>query len=231
MSLWDAAITAGLGLVQGGFGGGSDVNLARNFSARQGLPCTVREDQKNLVLQMQASGLTGEQICRAATGGIPTQTMEDVIRRKLPPVPPGGVEQVFKETLPAIAGAITGGGMSAVTTTGRFMTRTAGMGMRRAPGAYYTTTGRLSSVVLASGKTMTARNIASFIRFVGDIALAASILGISLQDAADVMTRKTRRRRGITGPQLATAKRVICTVNKMAKELNCKPTARRTSCR
>jgi hypothetical protein len=87
-------------------------------------------------------------------------------------------------------------------------------------------------VILANGKRLNTRQIASFIRFVGDIALAASILGISMQDAADAVTRKVRRRRGISASNLATAKRVICTVNKMAKDLNCKPTTRRrTSCR
>lgn len=229
MSLFDIGVSLASSLVQGGFGGGNNVNLARSFSQREGLPCTVRDDQKNLVLSMKARGLTGQQICTAATGGIPTQTWEDVIAKKLPPVPPGGVEGIFKDVvLPGIVGAI-GGPVSAVTTTGRAII---GAGARRAPGVYYTTTGRLSSVVLASGKSMGTRQIASFIRFVGDIALAASILGISMQDAADVLTRKRRRRRGISGAQLANAKRVICTVNRMAKDLNCKPTAgRRTACR
>lgn len=214
--------------------GGDNPNMARGFSQRAGLPCTVREDQKNLVLQMQAAGLTPQQICAGTGSGIPSGTLGDVIARKLPPGGfPGGMEQIFKDVvLPGVAGAITGTApMSAMTRTagqaGRFMT---GLG-RRAPGAYYTSTGKLSSVVLATGKSMSAREIGSFIRFVGDIALAASILGISMQDAADVVTRKRRRRRGISGPQLASAKRVICTINRMSKELNCKPTTRRTSCR
>lgn len=229
MSLFDVGLSFASSLVQGGFGGNGNVNLARGFSSRQGLPCVVREDQKNLVLAMQSRGLTGQQICSAAQGGIPSQTMEDVILKKLPPVPPGGVEAIVKDVV--IPGVIGGGSMSAIGRGTQLATRVAG-GLRRAPGVYYTTTGRLSSVVLATGKSMGVRQIASFIRFVGDIALAASILGISMQDAADVLTRKRRRRRGISGAQLANAKRVICTVNKMAKDLNCKPTARRrTSCR
>lgn len=215
--------------------GGNNPNMARGFSQRAGLPCTVREDQKNLVMQMQAAGMTPQQICAGTGSGIPSGTLGDVIARKFPigGGNVGGLEGLFKDVvLPGVAGAITGTPpMSQMTKyagqAGRFMT---GIG-RRAPGAYYTSAGKLSSVVLATGKSMSAREIGSFIRFVGDIALAASILGISMQDAADVVTRKRRRRRGITGPQLASAKRVICTINRMSKELNCKPTTRRTSCR
>jgi len=214
--------------------GGDNPNQARGFSQRQGLPCTVREDQKDLVLLMQARGLTPQQICAGTSSGIPSGTLGDVIARKLPPGGfPGGMEQVFKDVvLPGVAGAITGTApMSAITRTGGPLARVVGGAMSRAPGAYYTATGRLSRVVLASGKVMTVRDIASFVRFVGDIALAASILGISAQDAADALTRKRPRRRGISGPQLASAKRVICTINRMSKELNCKPTTRRRTCR
>lgn len=216
--------------------GGSNPNMARGFSERSGLPCTVREDQKNLVLMMQGRGITPEQICKFTGSGIPTGTLGDVIGRKFPPGGfPGGVEQIFKEhVLPGVAGAITGTGpMSAMTRTGLGgAVRAVGGAMSKAPGAYYTATGRLSRVVLNTGKVMTVRDIARFVRFVGDIALAATILGISAQDAADALTRKRRARRGISGPQLASAKRVICTINRMSKELNCKPTTpRRRTCR
>ena len=232
-------LTSALGLVaqQGGFGGifggNGGPNLAKSFSRRLGLPCVVRDDQKDWVMSMRARGATPQEMCAAAMGTEPVFTVEDVIKKHLPPVPPGGIEAIVKEeVIPGIVGAITGGTMSAVTTGGQLATRFVGGAMRRAPGVYRTTTGKLSSVVLNSGKSMSVRDIASFIRFVGDIALAASILGISMQDAADAVTRKRRRRRGISAANLATAKRVICQVNRMAKDLNCKPTTRRrTSCR
>ena len=239
--------TLASGLAQRGFsalvgGNGSNVNLARNFSARRGLPCTVRDDQKGLVDDLLARGLTGQQVCNAAGSGIPGGTLGDVIARKLPPALPGvgngggiGTPPIVPPGGPPTAGAI---GMSILsralpTVIGRGAGRVIGPAVGRLPpGPVFTQTGRLSGVVLATGRRLSRRNIASFIRFLGDITLAATILGISVQDAADVVTTKTRRRRGITGPQLASAKRVICTINKMSKELNCKPTTRRrTSCR
>lgn len=79
------------------------------------------------------------------------------------------------------------------------------------------------------------RKILRVVRAVG-IQAAATILGMSLVDVAGVVANPPRRRRkGITGAQLANAKRVNRQIMCMAKELqtSCKttPTRRKTSCR
>lgn len=204
------------------FGGGSDVNLARNFSQRAGLPCTVREDQKTLVTEYLNSGFSPSDVCSIVQGGVPSM---DVLGNIPPLALPGGAPTGGNLAMSLVGST----GMSALPTVGRVV---GGALARSAPGVYRTVTGRLSSVVLASGRRFSRKQIGTFIRTVGDIATAAAILGISLQDAADVVTSKTRRRRGISAAQLASAKRVACTISRMARDLNVKPaTRRRTSCR
>lgn len=204
-------------------GGGSDVNLARGFSSRMGLPCTVRDDQKNLVTEYLNSGFSPSDVCSIVQGGVPSM---DVIGVQPPLAMPGGAPTTGGNFAMSLVGST---GMSALPTIGRTV---GGALARSAPGVYRTVTGRLSSVVLGSGRRFSRRQIGTFIRTVGDIATAAAILGISLQDAADVVTSKTRRRRGISAAQLANAKRVACTISRMARDLNVKPaTRRRTSCR
>jgi len=123
--------------------------------------------------------------------------------------------------LPAIAGRI-GAGMA-----GRGIARTA--------------TGRISSIVLASGQRFSRKSAAALIRKVG-LEAAAVALGIGVVEAAEILLAdsqaqaRRRRGRGITAAQLRNAKRVNCTVKRMAADLGCgvraTPTRRRkTSCR
>lgn len=203
----------------GGLFGGSDVNLARGFSQRMGLPCTIRDDQKTLATEYLNSGFTPADVCSLVQGGIASNPQFD-IPLALPGGAPTGGQQMS---------LVANAGMSALPTIARGV---GGALARATPGIVRTSTGRISSVVLASGRRFSRKQIGTFIRTVGDIATAAAILGITLQDAADVVMTKTRRRRGITAAQLANAKRVSCTISRMARDLGVKPAAaRRTRCR
>lgn len=81
------------------------------------------------------------------------------------------------------------------------------------------------------------RKILRVVRAVG-IQTAATILGLEVAQVAEVVANPPRRRRkGITGAQLANAKRVNRAVMSMAKELSCscapapRRTTRRKTCR
>lgn len=81
------------------------------------------------------------------------------------------------------------------------------------------------------------RKILRVVRAVG-IQTAATILGLGIADVAQVVANPPRRRRkGITGAQLANAKRVNRAVMNMANELSCscaktpRRTTRRRTCR
>lgn len=106
---------------------------------------------------------------------------------------------------------------------------------RGAGGLLRTSTGRISRIVLPSGQTFTRRSAANLIRRVGFEA-AAVALGIGIVEAAELLltdSQTRRRRRGITGAQLATTKRTICTLKRMAADVGIKsaPVRRRRTCR
>lgn len=104
---------------------------------------------------------------------------------------------------------------------------------RAAYGLIRGTTGKILKVVLPSGKTVTRRKAAQLIKRVG-LEAGALALGIGVVEAAQLLLddqASPRRRRGITGAQLANARRVVCTINRMHKSLGCSTTRRRTSCR
>ena len=116
-----------------------------------------------------------------------------------------------------------------ITTGGRAV-------QRYAPGIWRTVTGRISSITLASGQKFSARRAAQLIKRVGFQAAAAA-LGVGIAELAelllqDAQTASRRRRKGITYAQLRNAKRVSCTISRMARDLGVKPApARRGSCR
>lgn len=130
----------------------------------------------------------------------------------------------------AFGGGIGGaalGGMSALPGIGGAIVR-AGAGILR------TTTGKISSVVLASGQKISRKKAASFIKRFGFEAGAAA-LGITAIEAAQLLlddAQTPRRRRGLTYKQIQSARRTACMVSKMARDLNVKPAPRRTgTCR
>lgn len=101
----------------------------------------------------------------------------------------------------------------------------------------YTTTGKVRSIVKNGRRVATRRKAAAFIRKYG-FEISASAFGLSMQQLAKVVLddqMTPRRRKGLTYRQIASAKRVMRTVDSMSKALNCKttrtPIRRRTSCR
>ena len=107
------------------------------------------------------------------------------------------------------------------------------MVQRYAPGIWRTVTGRIGGVTLPSGQRYTTKRAAQLIRSVG-LQAAAAALGIGIVEVAEVLlqSQKPRRRRGISYAQLRNAKRVACTVSRMARDLGVKPATRsRGTCR
>lgn len=108
--------------------------------------------------------------------------------------------------------------------------------VRYAPGILRTVTGRISSIVLPSGQKYSAKRAASLIKSVG-LQAAAAALGVGVVEVAEILLSQTgpgarRRRRGISYAQLRNAKRVACTISRMARDLNVKPATRsRGTCR
>ena len=123
--------------------------------------------------------------------------------------------------------------MSQMSMAGGSVISYAGRGAALVPGIIRTVTGRISSIVLPSGQKYSAKKAAQLIRQVG-LQAAAAALGIGIVEVAELLltTQRTRRRRGITYAQLRNAKRVSCTISRMARDLGVKPApARRGSCR
>lgn len=90
-------------------------------------------------------------------------------------------------------------------------------------GIIRTARGAISRIVLPSGQSFSRKKAAALIKRVGFEA-AAIALGITVFEAAEILLAETtgrRRRRGITGAQLASAKRVNCTIKRMAADLGC----------
>jgi hypothetical protein len=200
--------------------GGGDQNIARSFS--KGLGCEILQSDK---AQAQAYIQSGVNPCT----GAPLSPAQAAAR---------GVQGTSQAEMyqAAIGGptALPGGGMSVQQAgMGGALVRAGGRALSLSPGILRTTTGRISSVVLPSGQKFSAKKAASLIRRVG-LEAAAAALGIGLVQVAEVLltTQPTRRRRGISYAQLRNAKRVACTVSRMARDLQVKPApTRRRSCR
>lgn len=132
-------------------------------------------------------------------------------------VPPGG-----QGLVPAIAAAGAAAGALVVRSVG-------GGAIKR------TATGLISSITTSAGRKVTRKNAANLVKRVG-LEVGALALGITAIEAAELLLQDSqtkRRRKGITGAQLATAKRVNCTVKRMAADLGVKaaPVRRRAACR
>lgn len=224
-----AAITAGKSAALGQItsklkgllgGGGSNVNLARGFSKRQGLSCVVRDDQKAQASALLAKGIdpcTGRALELGAGAFPPVSSVPD----RFIPAPTPGRPQPF-----------VGAGMSLLPTlvrgAGTALAGFAGAGVLR------TATGRISSIVLGNGKRFSRKDAAALLRRFGDIAAGAAAMGISQQDAAEIiMTAGKRRQKGITAANIRNARRTACMISRMARDLNIKPAPvrRKTSCR
>jgi len=203
-----------------GFGGGSDVNIARSFS--QGLGCDIRQSDKAYAQSFIEKGINP---CNM-TPLTPAQAQQR------------GVAQTTQaqqyESMVGGPQALPGGGMSQMNGyTQAGMISTGRQIVRSAPGILRTATGRISSIVLPSGQKYSAKRAASLIRSVG-LQAAAAALGIGIIEVAELLLSqtKTRRRRGISYAQLRNAKRVACTVSRMARDLGVKPATRsRGTCR
>lgn len=206
-----------VGAVSGFFGGGGgDVNIANSLSKQVG--CTIRQTDANQARAMLASGVnpcTGQNT--RAPGfdvGIPAQTINLT----------GGPSSGAATPIP-----VFGPGGATVSTK---------LQTQGASGLEFTSTGLIRSVVV-NGRRISRKNAAAFIRKAG-MDVGATGLGLSLQQAAMVVLQQSarpRRRKGISGAQITQAKRVINTINSMAKSLGaCSPArrrapARKTSCR
>lgn len=197
------------GAFGGVFGGSSEPNVAKALSQRYG--CRILQSSAPAARQLIAAGINP---CtkQPIPGGAQTVT-----------VPPG-----FGPAMPRAnmsrreAGELIVRGGQAV---GRAIMGSTGVVNR-------TATGRISSVMLGN-RRVSRRDIASLLRRIGDIATGAAIVGISLQDAADiVISSSKRRRRGITAAQVRNARRTACMVSRLARDLGVKPApVRRRTCR
>jgi hypothetical protein len=194
-------------------------NIAKDLSSKYG--CTIMQADAPTARAKVAAGINP---CTNAYLQSPTAQQAYTQRKitnagygapgKVITVPPGGGTQQMS--------MIPSAGMSAI-----------GQVARLAPGIIRTATGRISSIVLPTGTKFSARKAASLIRRVG-LEAAAAALGVGVVQVAEILltTQHTRRRRGISYAQLRNAKRVSCTIARMARDLNVKPaTRRRTSCR
>ena len=100
----------------------------------------------------------------------------------------------------------------------------------------FTRTGLIRNVIV-NGRRVSRKNAAALIRKQG-IDIGARALGLSLQQAAQVVLQQSsrpRRRRGITGRQITEARRVMNTINSFGKALGCTtrraPARRKSTCR
>jgi len=200
-----------------GFGGGSDVNIARSFS--KGLGCDIRQSDKAYAQSFIEKGInpctmTPLTPAQAQARGVAQTTQA----------------QQYEAMINGPQSLPGGGGVSQMGMTGGNVIRYAGSAV---PGIIRTVTGRISSIVLPSGQKYSAKRAASLIRSVG-LQAAAAALGIGIVEVAELLLsqQRPRRRRGISYAQLRNAKRVACTVSRMARDLGVKPATRsRGTCR
>lgn len=209
-----------------GLGGGGGPNIARNLSKELG--CTVLQENAS---QARALRDRGVNVCNPQR----LVTLDDFRDRPTAgPLSQGELAKVIRQPVPGA------GTMSLVATTGSAagfpVVRSALTGLA---GVLRTATGRISSVVLPSGQKFSRRRAAALIRKFG-MEAAAVALGIGVVEAAEILLADSqasgrRSRRGISGAQLANAKRVNRKIMCMARDLEstCKraPARRKPSCR
>lgn len=204
-----------------GIGGGSDVNIARSFARRHKLACDIPQGsvpQARALIAKRIDPCTG----RPFPTGIDTAVNVPVVTTQptvnIPTAQPGGAP-IIQAGMPMSLQTAIGGLGGAIA--------------RSAPGVIRTVTGKISSIVMPSGKRFSRRDAAAFLRRIGDVATGAALMGISQQDAAEILlTAGRRRRRGITAAQVRNARRTACMVSRLARDLNVKPApARRRTCR
>lgn len=210
MSLLASGLALGRDLLSSGGG----PNIAKRLSREVGR--TVLQRDAPFVRANRALG--AETV--ALPGGAPT-----------PPIlggpPPGTVEATFGFAAPIARTVGTG-----IARAGGAVGRMLGGG----GGLVRTSTGRISSIILPSGQRFSRKRAAAVVRRFG-FDVAATVLGIGVIEAAellltDAQTAARRRRRGVTFNQVQNAKRTVCMINKLQKDLNCKPTVRRArTCR
>lgn len=203
-----------------GFGGGYKENVARKFS--EGLGCMILDKDKAYAQSFIEKGINP---C-TMTPLTPAQAQARGVQQTTQ-------AQMYEAMVSGPQSLPGGGGMSQMGMTGGNVISYAGRGFAMVPGIVRTVTGRISSIVLPSGQKYSAKKAASLIRSVG-LQAAAAALGIGIVEVAELLLsqQRTRRRRGISYAQLRNAKRVACTVSRMARDLNVKPATRsRGTCR
>jgi len=207
--------------IGGLFGGGGGPNLAKGFSKRAGLSCVVRDDQKAQASALLAKGIDP---CTGEAMSVPASSFPSI-----PSVP--DTSTLFPIGTPTRA--VNGGPSMSLLPT---IIRTGGslLAGRAVAGVVRTSTGRLSSIVLASGKRFSRRDAAALLRRFGDIAAGAAAMGISQQDAAEIiLTSGKRRAKGITAANIRNCRRTTTMISRMARDLCIKPAPvrRKTTCR
>lgn len=206
------------GGLSGLFGGGNGgPNIAKSLSQQVG--CTIRQSDANQARALIAKGIdpcTGQN----------TRADSAANRTDLFPTPGIGGQPIPVFSTPAAPAPVV------VGPGGTSMVARAGGGALE-----FTATGLIRNVIV-NGRRISRKNAAAFIRKAG-MDVGAQGLGLSLQQAAMVVLQQSsrpRRRKGISGAQITQAKRVINTINSMAKQLGCstprrRAPARKTSCR
>jgi len=213
-----AIFGAGAGLFGGGNGG---PNIAKSLSQQVG--CTIRQSDANNARALIKQGVDPCTMQNIRADSAPNRT-------DLFPLPGiGGPVGVPTMARPPVTVSqqptVTGPGGTPM------MARTGGGALE------FTATGLIRNVIV-NGRRISRKNAAAFIRKAG-MDVGAQGLGLSLQQAAMVVLQQSarpRRRKGISGAQITQAKRVINTINSMAKSLGCatprrRAPARKTSCR
>lgn len=234
MSLWTTAISTGLGFASQylGNGGGSDVNLARKFSAQCGIQPPVEQQVAKFAKQTANPCATARSMVHGGEGiyqqaRVPPPPPPDprmaIIKTPVPTAMPGGSSMSLVAGGPSFGGLPIGGMAGLIPTIGRVIV-----------GVIRSKTGKITSVVTAAGKKVSRKNAVKLAKDVG-IGVAAATLGISAVEVAEMVldeASKPRRRRGITARDLSNARRVNCAIARYSRDLGIKPAVRRrTSCR
>lgn len=240
---FDILATTAVGSLAGKlFGGGSSENIARGFSKRHGLSCAILDRDKGQAAAMIAKGI--DPCTGRAKNPVQTVTVPNIPGAgATPPIRPTNGDPDLYPFIPDSAYTVPpdfGPVQPRMNVTRRTapvsaITERAGTYLSGAiAGVFRTQTGRISSVVMPSGKRFSRKNAVAFLKRVGDIATGAALMGISQQEAAEmVLTQAPRRRRGITAAQVRNARRTACMVSRLARDLGVKPAParRRSTCR
>jgi len=212
-------VTGILGGALGGFlgGGNGGPNIAKSLSKQVG--CTILQSDANqarAMLQRGVNPCTGQntRVTDSFDTGVGPGGLGGMLNTV--GINPGAAMPIPVSQAPVVTGP--GGTLMAARTGGGALE--------------YTATGLIRNVIV-NGRRISRKNAAAFIRKAG-MDVGAQGLGISLQQAAMVVLQQSarpRRRRGISGAQITQAKRVINTINSMAKQLGCSTPRRRAPAR